>query len=145
MRTKCIFGEALRIWVKKLKHNLRENYSKSTKIAITACKFSKFFRGGMPPDPLKLFLFLNQLQIISAEKIPWKFMFLPLLKYLATPLPALVVGEENLVISFAPPPTLEMLPPSLLKIRVDFLTACVQRLQRGLSTGKQSCATRSPT
>ena len=28
----------------------------------------------------------------------------PLLKYLATPLLALVVGEENLVIGFGPPP-----------------------------------------
>ena len=38
---KCIvFGETLRIRVKKFKGNLPENYSKSTKIAITACKFS---------------------------------------------------------------------------------------------------------
>ena len=29
-----LFGEALRIRVKKFKHNLRENYSKSTKTAI---------------------------------------------------------------------------------------------------------------
>ena len=36
----------------------------------------------------------------------------PLLKFLAMPQPALVVGEENLVIGFGPP-TLEMLPPSL--------------------------------
>ena len=42
----------------------------------------------------------------------WKLC--PPLKFLATPLPALVVGEENLVISFGlPPPTLEMLSPSL--------------------------------
>ena len=50
------FGEALRIWVKKFKHNLPENYLKSTKKAITACKFSKIFRGSMPPDPLELLL-----------------------------------------------------------------------------------------
>ena len=45
-----IFGEALRIRVKKFKQTLPENYSKSTKIAITACKFSKIFRKSMPPD-----------------------------------------------------------------------------------------------
>ena len=69
VRTKCIiYGEALRIRVKKFKRNLRENYSKSIQIAITACKFSKFFRGSMPPDPLESFLCLNQLQISCAEK-----------------------------------------------------------------------------
>ena len=69
MRTKCIiFGEALKIRVKRFEHNLREKYSKSTNIAVTACKFSKVFRVSKPPDPLKLFLFLNQLQISSAEK-----------------------------------------------------------------------------
>ena len=31
--------------VKKFNQNLPENYSKSTKIAITACKFSKIFPG----------------------------------------------------------------------------------------------------
>ena len=109
MRTKCIiFGEALRIRIKKFEHNLPENYSKSTKIAITVCKFSKLFRGSMPPTH-NLFLFLNQLEISCAEKknagknveiMPP----LPLLKFLATPLPALIVGEENLVISFRPHP-----------------------------------------
>ena len=64
-----IFGEALRIRVKKLKQNLAENYSKSTKIAIRSCTFSKIFRGSMPPDPPpKSFLFLNELQISFAEK-----------------------------------------------------------------------------
>ena len=54
VRTKCIiFGEALRIRVKKFEQNLRENYLESTKITITVCKFSKHFRGSMPPDPLK--------------------------------------------------------------------------------------------
>ena len=47
---------------------LNENYSKSTKIAITTCKFSKLFRGSMPRTLLELFLVLNQLQISSAEK-----------------------------------------------------------------------------
>ena len=51
VRTKCIiFGKALRIRVKKFKQNLPENYSKSTKITITACKFSKIFRESIPPD-----------------------------------------------------------------------------------------------
>ena len=69
MRTKCVvFGEAQRIRVKKFKQNLRENYSKSTKIAITARKFSKIFRGSMPPDPLKPFSLLNQFQVCSAKK-----------------------------------------------------------------------------
>ena len=71
VRTKCIiFGEALGIRpkVKKCKQNYPEIYSKSTKIAITACKFSKIFRGSMPPTFLGPFLFLNQLQINSAEK-----------------------------------------------------------------------------
>ena len=78
----------------------------------------------MSSDPLQLFLFLNQFQISSAKKntldkkcgnyaLPP-----PFLKILATPLPALVVGKENLVIGFGPP-TLEMLPPSLLPIYCD--------------------------
>ena len=44
----------------------------------------------MPPDPLKLFLFLNQLQICSAEKNTleknMEIMAYPVLKFLATPL-----------------------------------------------------------
>ena len=49
---------------------MRENFSKSTKITITACKFSKIFRGSTPLEP---FLFFNQLQISFAEKKnPWK-------------------------------------------------------------------------
>ena len=57
VRTKCIiFGEAHRIRVKKFKQNLRENYLTGTKTAITACKFSKFFRRSMPPDPPTAFL-----------------------------------------------------------------------------------------
>ena len=57
VRTKCIiFREAFRIRVKKFEQNLRENYSKSTKIVITACKFSKNFRRSMPSDPPRAFL-----------------------------------------------------------------------------------------
>ena len=69
VQTKCIiFREALRIRVKKFKQSLPENYAKSTKIANTARNFKKIFRGSMPPDPPEPFLFLNQLQISSAEK-----------------------------------------------------------------------------
>ena len=62
-----IWREALRIRIKKFRQNLLKNYSKSTKIAITACKFSKI-SGEHAPDPLQLFLFLNQLQICSVAK-----------------------------------------------------------------------------
>ena len=56
LKLKCtIFDEALRICVKRFKQKLRENYLKSTEIAITACKFSKIFREGMPPDPPRVF------------------------------------------------------------------------------------------
>ena len=81
-------------------------------------KFQKFSGGACPRTPLELSWFLNQHQISSAEKHTlektWK-LCPPLLKFLATPLPSLVVDEKNLVIGFAPPPplTLEMLPPSL--------------------------------
>ena len=52
VRTKCIiFGQALRIRVKKIKQNLPENDSKSTEIAITACKFAKIFPGQHAPGP----------------------------------------------------------------------------------------------
>ena len=63
----------------------------------------------MPPDPLQFVLFLNQLQIRSAvkKKTLKKIVEIinppPLLKFLATPLPALVIGEKNLVIDFGPP------------------------------------------
>ena len=105
-----------------LKPNLPENYPENTKIAIAACKFSKFFRGACPRIPLQLFLFLNQLQISSAEKKKLKKCGNygpPFSKCFATPLPALVGGEKNLVIDFGPPPhTLEMLPPSLYLLEV---------------------------
>ena len=51
-----IFGDAFRTKVKKFNPNLPENYLKSTKIPIMACKFSKNFWGSMTPDPLRAFL-----------------------------------------------------------------------------------------
>ena len=58
----------------------------------------------------------------------------PLLQFLATPLQALVVHEENLVLGFGPP-TLEMLPPSLhmsslcgLDVTITFLNYDVKNL-----------------
>ena len=73
---------------KKLKQNLPENYSKNTNIAITACKFLKFLRGSMPPDPSEAFLFLNQFQICLVEKTihlkKCRNIGLPLSKFLAT-------------------------------------------------------------
>ena len=59
----------LRIRFEKFQQSLPKNYSKGTKITITACKFSKIFRGSMPADPLEPPLFLNRLQISSAEKM----------------------------------------------------------------------------
>ena len=50
-----MFGKALKIKVKKFKQNLAENYSKSTKIAIRACTFSKIFRGSMPPAGVQIY------------------------------------------------------------------------------------------
>ena len=56
VRTKCIiFGEALKIKVKQFKRNFPNNYSKSIKIAITECKFSKFSGVACPRTPLKVF------------------------------------------------------------------------------------------
>ena len=91
VRTKCIiFGEALRIRVEKLKQNLRENYSKSTKTTITASKFSKFFRGSMPPNHLWSFCvsisFKLALPKTNMLEKRVKIMAIPLLKFLATPL-----------------------------------------------------------
>ena len=111
VRTKCIiFPEALRIRVKTFTHNLPEKYSTSTKIAITACKFSKFFRGSTPPAPLGSFLFLHHFKLVLKNqkrkydgKKSGNYAPPPPLKFFATPLPALVVGEENLVIGFGLP------------------------------------------
>ena len=41
-------------------------------MASTACKFSHFFRGSMPSDPLESFLLLKLLKIDSAKKITLK-------------------------------------------------------------------------
>ena len=51
---------------------------------------------------------INQLQISSAEKSTLdgrrgSYVSPPLFKFLATPLPVLDVGEENLAIGFGPP------------------------------------------
>ena len=77
-----LFGKAFRVRDKIFKQNLPENYSKSTKIAITARKFSNFLVEHTSRTPLELFLFLNQLQICSAEKNTlekmWKLCPLPL-------------------------------------------------------------------
>ena len=56
-----LFGETLRIRGKNFKQNLPETCSKRTKMAITVCKFSKLFRGSMPPDPPRAFFILNML------------------------------------------------------------------------------------
>ena len=105
MQTNCIvFGKALRIKVKQFKHNLPENYSKSTKITITTCKFSKISGGACPRTPL--FSFLISFKLVLPKKIRWKKWgnYAPSpFKFLATLLPALVVGEENVVIGFGPP------------------------------------------
>ena len=91
VRTKCIIlGEALRTRVKKFKQNLSENYSKSTKIAITACKFSKIFRSSMLQDPPRDFsvsqsasnLFCRKKKI--RLKKMWKLCPSPFSKFLAT-------------------------------------------------------------
>ena len=42
---------------KQLKQNLPKNCSKSTKMATTACKFSKIYWGSMSPDSIEPFLF----------------------------------------------------------------------------------------
>ena len=86
------FGEVLRIRVKKFKQSLSENCSKSTKIAITACNILKISWGSIPPDPPKVFLFFNLLQLTrlkktTLEKKWWNYAFPPsLFKFLATPL-----------------------------------------------------------
>ena len=86
---KCIiFCEALRIRGKNFKQYLAENYSKSTKMTITACKFSKFFWGSMPPDlPRAFFVLQSVLNLFcrknALEKCGKSW---PLLKFLTTPL-----------------------------------------------------------
>ena len=60
-----MFGEALRIRGKNFKQNLAENYSKSTKIAITACTFCG---GACPRIPLELFLFSQSVLNLFCRK-----------------------------------------------------------------------------
>ena len=78
VRTKCIiFGEALKIRVKKFKQNFRENYLKSTEVTIAACKFSKNFRGSMPPDPPRAFASISFKLVLSKKirlKKVWKLL-----------------------------------------------------------------------
>ena len=85
-----IFGEARRIKVEKSKQNLPENYPKSTKIAITACKFLTFFRRSMPPDSPSAFLVSQSASNFvcckntlekNEETVPS-----PLLKFISSPL-----------------------------------------------------------
>ena len=53
----------------KYTQNLSENYSKITKIAITACKFSKIFRRACLRTPLELFLvFQSALNLFCRKK-----------------------------------------------------------------------------
>ena len=71
----------------KFKQNLREDCSKRTKIAITACKLPKINRGCMPSYPLRAFLVSQSASVNSAEKNKnAKIMVPSLLKFLATPL-----------------------------------------------------------
>ena len=74
VRTKCIIcGEAYRIRIKKFKQDLPEIYSKSTNIAIAACKFLKFLQGSMLPDPPRAFLvFQSVLNLFCRKKIRLK-------------------------------------------------------------------------
>ena len=80
----------LRRRAKKFKQNFPENYSKSTKIAITACKFSKFLRDSMPLDPHKIFLVFQLASTLFGQKNRLEknveIMPPPFLKFLATPL-----------------------------------------------------------
>ena len=64
---------------------------------------------------------MNELKISSAEKMRLKKilkLWAPLFKISRYATASLVVGEENLVIGFGPP-TLEMLPPSLVATQAD--------------------------
>ena len=61
--------KTLKIRGQNYKQSLSENCSESTKMAIAVCKFSKNFRGSMPPYPHKSFLLLNLLKIcLKKEK-----------------------------------------------------------------------------
>ena len=53
MHHTVIVGEALKTRGKTFEQNLLENCSKSTKMAIAVCKFSKILRGEHAPGPPK--------------------------------------------------------------------------------------------
>ena len=56
VRKNCIipvFGEDLKLRVKNSNATCLKTCSRSTKMAIRECKFSKIFRKSMPPDPPK--------------------------------------------------------------------------------------------
>ena len=79
---------------------------KALKQLLQHVNFRKFSRGALPPNPLKVSSFSISFKLVLPKKIRWKKWgnYAPLfLKFLATPLPALVVGEQNLVIGFGPP------------------------------------------
>ena len=119
VQTKCIIsGEAPRIRVKNFKRNLPENYSKSTKLAICVqhVNFQKFLGRACPRTPLELSWF-NQLQICSAEKKVlekiWKLCPSPFKNFSQRHCrPWLWMKKIWSVV--VGPPTLEMLPPSLV-------------------------------
>ena len=87
---KCItYGEALRIRIRKFEQNMRENYSKSTKIAITVCKFSKIFRGACPRTSIFLLVSQSASDLFCRKKKTLEKnveIMPPLLKFLAPPL-----------------------------------------------------------
>ena len=62
------FANHFGIRVKKFKQHLPENYSKSTKIAITECRFSKIIRGSMPPDLPRAFNIPNYEFVFSSPR-----------------------------------------------------------------------------
>ena len=62
-----LFGETLKFRGKKCKQNSHKNCSKSTKMATTVYKFSKIFRGSMPPDSLESFSFSICFKVILPE------------------------------------------------------------------------------
>ena len=86
VRTKCIiFGEVLKIRVIKFEQNLPKIHSRSTKIAITACKFLKNF-GGISCFSISFKLISSAEKKNTLEKM-WRLCPSPLLlNLLATPL-----------------------------------------------------------
>ena len=69
MNKKCtIFGETLRFRGKKSKQNLTKNFLESAKMVSTVCKFSKVFRGSMPPHPPRAFFSSIYNEMILPEK-----------------------------------------------------------------------------